>query len=206
MRSDYLKKVTGRLLSLGKTALKPAVQVVVDAAIITLVEKSCNVIKSKLKEMYIQTVINSSINLSLNIVGILILYFKPFGYTVAFCLASFFFLVPFCLWLFRTVRFLKENGKMAMEVIKSIWKEKHVYRGIEQFVLNSFPFISLTYSGIAIADKFVPVLKEVPSISELVKYFVEYFWKQFALFVSVVGIYTVTVFWIIKPIILKSII
>ena len=90
--SEYLKRVGARLASLGKTAVNDAIPAVVMASI----NSANDLIENKLHQFYFKTIQNSAITLTLNIAGILILIFQPFGKKIAtwICLAFFCF---FCL-------------------------------------------------------------------------------------------------------------
>ena len=77
-----------------------------------------------------------------------------------------------------------------------------IHKGIEKYVLSSFPYIALTYTGIDVGAVYLPALKNVPRIPQLIDYFVGYFWKRIALFVGIVAVYTVAVLWIVKPILI----
>lgn len=60
------------------------------------------------------------------------------------------------------------------------------------------------YAGIEIGESYLPTLKQIPRISELIDTFTKIFWKRLVLFAGIVSIYTVTMFWIIKPILQKN--
>ena len=92
MESTYWNSVKERFLSLAKTALKTAVPVAVDTAIVLSVNKACSIIESKLALIYKKSVINSSITLTINILGILILFFNPFSKSINFLISGLFFL------------------------------------------------------------------------------------------------------------------
>ena len=206
MKSQYWNSVKTRLFSLAKTALKTAVPVAVDTAIFLSINKACSIIELKLAHIYKKTAINSAITLLINTLGILILLFKPFNKTINLLLSGASFFSSFGFWLFRTVIFLRNNGQTSFELIKYIYKEKSIYNGTEQYIIHMFPQISLTYTGISIGEKYIPSLHKIPKISELVKYFVNYYKKQLFLFAGIVSTYTIFTYWIIKPIIIRSLI
>lgn len=201
-KSNYWKGVASRLTSLGKSVLDIAAPVTVNIGVDFLIGKACEKIETRLKQMYIKTARNSGITLLINLVGIFCLIFRPFGqlpslictFTCFFC-ATIFFFVRLILW-------IKENGSQTMELIKSVISLKSIHKGIEQYVLTSFPLISLAYAGIEVGESYLPALKQVPRIPELIDCFTKVFWKRVVLFLGVVSIYTVTVFWIIKPILI----
>lgn len=193
MSKNYWSEVGKKLLSLGKTAVSLAAPVVLDYGITKAVEKACLIIEDRLKDFYKKTGINTAISFCINLIGVLLLVFKPFGIIASRILAYVFFLAAFVFWLIRTVIFIKKYGKTVKMVFKSVIQEKSLYKGIELFVLNNFPMISLGYAGISIAAEYVPLLKEVPKISELVCYLVKFFWKRLALFASIMVCYAAAV-------------
>lgn len=199
MNSEYWSSVGGKLLSLGKAALDLAAPVAVNYGITKTVEKVCIIVEEKIKDLYKRAVINSAISFVINLAGILFLIFKPFGESCSRYSAVFLFFASFIFWLIRTILFIKTYGKVTVQIAKSVIKQKSVYKGIEQYVLTEFPLIALGYAGIAVAAKYIPSLKEVPKISELVKFMVKIFWKRVALFAGIMGVYTAAVFWIVKP-------
>ena len=107
-----------------------------------------------------------------------------------------------CFFFVRLILWIREYGYQTFELIKIIIESKNVHKGIEQYILSGFPVISLTYTGIEIGEAYIPALKKVPRIPELIDYFVKIFWKRIALFAGFVSFYTVSVFWILKPIII----
>lgn len=203
MAKRYWSGVGNRLKSLGKTILDAAAPVAVDYAVNMAVEKACDVIEQKLKAMYRQTIINSAITLGINVAGILVLVFKPFGIQPSRYVAMGIFASAMILSFSRFVLFLKNNGKTTLDVLKHIYKEKSVYTGIEKYVLTNFPLISLGYAGISIASEYVPSLKQVPRIGPFVKHLVGLFWKRVTLFAGIMAFYTVLVFWVIKPMLMQ---
>ncbi len=206
MKSTYWNSVKNRFLSLASTVLQTAVPVAVDATIVLSISRTCSIIEQNLSHIYKKTAINSAITLLINTLGILILFFKPVNRTTNLVLAGFLFFGSFAFWLFRTVNFIKKNGQTSYELLKYIYKEKSIYNGTEQYIIHTFPAISLIYTGIAIGEKYISSLHKIPRISDLAKYFVNYYKKQLFLFTGIVFTYTIFTYWIIKPLIIKSLI
>lgn len=204
MKSNYWHSVGKRLISLTKTALQTAVPVILDSSIILAINKSCVVIQSKLHSVFKKSVRNSIINLIINIIGILILYFKPFGFYIDMIIAGLLFLGAFIFWLIRFIQMITQYGYASLEIAKNTIKEQNLYKGIEKYILGAFPEISLAYTGIEIGKQYIPALSHLPTISELANFYVHYFWKQVTLFAGIMSIYTISVYWIIKPIILRK--
>ena len=203
-KSGYWKGVASRLASLGKMALNIAAPLAVEAGVYALISKACEKIELQLKQLYRKTAINSGITFLISLVGILILALRPFGEKasaivslVCFAGATTFFLVRVILW-------CKSYGSQTVGVTKSIWQEKSLHKGIEKYVLSSFPYIALTYTGIDVGAAYVPALKKVPRIPQLIDYFVRYFWKRVVMFAGIVGTYTIVVLWIVKPVLIHK--
>jgi len=201
-KSGYWKGVVSRLVSFGKAALNVAAPVAVEIGVGTLINKACEKIELYLKKLYRRTTINSGITFLINLLGVLCLALKPFGKTGSAIVAIVFFASAAIFFLVRLILWCKSYGSQTVSVIKSIFKEKSFHAGIEKYVLSSFPYIALTYTGIDVGSVYIPALKNIPRIPQLIDYFVGYFWKRVVLFVGIIAVYTVAVLWIVKPILI----
>lgn len=197
--SDYMKRVGARLIGLGKAAVNAAIPAVVAASINSAYE----VIENKLHQLYKKTIRNSAITLTINVAGILVLVFQPFGKKVATWISISFFAAAFIFWLVRTILYCKNYGRITLDICKDILQQHSVSKGISKFITDEYPLVTLTYAGIDLAAYQFSALKEIPRLNELVKLFIQNFWKRIVLFASLVAIYTITVYGIIKPILLK---
>ena len=195
----HLSGVGKRLKGLSEVLLDMTVPVVVEAAI----EKACSVINVKLHEMYKSTIMNSIITLGLNIAGILVALFNPFGIVVSKYIAALFFFTSFVFFTFRMIKFLQNYGRTTLDIGKNIVTSKSVSSGIENYVYQQFPVVSLAYTGIEVASCHLPALRKIPSIKATVRRIIQLFWKQVLVYVLVVLIYTVGVYWVAKPILLE---
>lgn len=200
MASDYWKKVGLRLASLGKAAVNAAIPAVVMASINSAYE----LIEKKLKQLYFKTIRNSAITLALNTAGVLILVFHPFEKNVAKWISMSFFFFSFVFWLVRTILYCKNYGKVTVDISKNVIKSRSLSKGISKFIIDEYPLVTLTYAGIDIAANHFSALKEIPCLNEMVKLFIQNFWKRVALFAGLMTFYTVIVYWVIKPVILRS--
>ena len=203
-KSSYWKDVVSRLASFGKAALNVAAPVAVEIGVGALISKACDKIELKLKQLYKRTAINSGITFLINLVGILFLALRPFGEKLSAIVAIVCFAGATAFFLIRVTLWCRSYGSHAVSVTKSIFNEKSIHIGIEKYVLSSFPFISLTYTGIDVGSVYVPALKNVPRIPQLIDFFVGYFWKKFSLFIGIFASYTVSIYWIIKPILIRQ--
>lgn len=195
----YLSGVGKRLKGLSEVLLDMTVPVVVEAAI----EKACSVINVKLHEMYKSTIMNSIITLGLNIAGILVALFNPFGIVVSKYIAALFFFTSFVFFTFRMIKFLQNYGRTILAIGKNIVTTRSVSSGIENYVYQQFPVVSLAYTGIEVAACHLPALRKIPSIKATVRRIIQVFWKQVLVYILAVLIYSVGVYWVAKPILLE---
>ena len=203
-KSSYWKGVASRLASFGKAALNVAAPIAIEIGVETLISKACGKIELHLKQLYKRTAINSGITFLINLAGILFLALRPFGNKPSVITAVIFFTSATIFFLIRLILWCKSYGSQAIGVIKSIIHKKSIHTGIEEYVLKTFPYISLSYAGIDLGSMYVPALKNVPRIPQLIDFFVGYFWKRVALFFGIVVTYTIVVLWIGKPILINK--
>ncbi len=197
--SEYWKKVGARIASLGKAAVNAAIPAVVMASI----NSAYDLIEEKLHELYMKTVRNSAITLVLNAAGILILIFQPFGKQIATWICLAFFFAAFVFWLVRMILYCKNYGKVTVDISKNVIHSRSLSKGISKFITDEYPLVALTYAGIDIAAYHFSALKEIPRLNELVKLFIHNFWKRLVLFALILTFYTIIVYWVIKPILLR---
>ena len=197
--SDYLWHVGAKLARLGVAAVNAAIPVAVAATI----EKANELIEAKLRQLYKITIRNSAITLAINTAGILILIFHPFGKRAATWISMIFFAAAFIFWLVRVILYCKRYGKTTVSGIKNVIEKRSLSKGISKSIVENYPRITWVYAGINLASNKFSALKEIPRLNELVKIFIQNFWKRIALFAGIVTFYTITVYWIIKPILIK---
>ena len=202
-KSNYWKGVASRLTSLGKSVFDIAAPVAVNIGVDVLIGKTCEKIEIRLKQLYIKTAQNSGITFLINLIGCIFLILRPFGKLPSLIISFSCFFGATVFFIVRLILWIKENGFQTMELTKSIVRMKSIHKGIEQYVLSSFPLISLAYAGIEIGETYIPALKQIPRIPDLVDTFTKIFWKRLVLFAGVVSVYTIIVFWIVKPILIN---
>ena len=195
----YLGGVGKRLKGLSEVLLDMTIPVAVEAAI----EKACRVINEKLHKMYKSTIMNSIITLGLNIAGMLVALFNPFGIVVSKYIAALFFFTSFVFFTFRMIKFLQNYGRTILAIGKNIVTTRSVSSGIENYVYQQFPVVSLAYTGIEVAACHLPALRKIPSIKATVRRIIQVFWKQVLVYILAVLIYSVGVYWVAKPILLE---
>ncbi|MCR4734857.1 MAG: hypothetical protein K5829_07640 [Treponema sp.] len=204
MKSDYWSGVGKRLFSLGKTALNVAAPIAVDIGVNELVSRTCDSIELSLRKMYKKTLRNAIITFCLNLVGILLLAFRPFGQMPSFLIAVIFFLGAIVFFIVRLVLGIRDYGSTVFSACKYVLKEKSLHKGIESYVLNKFPIVALAYAGIDLGSLYLPALRDVPRIPSLIDFLVKHFWKRILLFLGIMALYTISVYWILKPILIQK--
>ena len=73
--SAYWKRVAARLFRLSRAAVNAAIPPVLQASLNT----AYDLIEQKLRQIYKKTIRNAAITLAINVAGMLILIFHPFG-------------------------------------------------------------------------------------------------------------------------------
>lgn len=196
------KRISSRLFNLLKAAVNIAAEAAIDTSVNVLISKACEKIEIGLKTLYKKTARNSIISFAINLLGILCLRIKPFGKQVSIVIASIFFAAAGIFFVIRTIRFIKTYGKQGLSLMNSIRASKSIHKGIERYVYSNFPAIAFVYAGINIGEIYLPALKKVPDIPQLIDSLIGLFWKRLALYAGIVASYTVIIFGIIKPVLI----
>lgn len=196
------KRISSRLVKLLKAAVHIATEAAIDTGVNVLITKACEKIEISLKTLYKKTARNSIITFSINLLGILCLGIKPFGKQVSLVIAYIFFIAAGIFFIIRTIRFIKTYGQQGLTLMNSIRASKSIHKGIEKYVYSNFPAIAFVYAGISIGELYLPALKKVPDVPQLIDTFVGLFWKRLALFAGIVASYTIILFGIIKPLLI----
>lgn len=195
-------RISSRLISLLKVAINVAAEAAIDTGVNALITKACKRIEISLQSLYKRTARNSIITFTINLLGILCLGIKPFGKKASFIIAVIFFAAAAIFFIIRTIRFIKQYGKQVLALMKSIRDSKSIHKGIEKYVYSNFPTIAFVYAGINIGEFYLPALKKIPDIPQLIDSFVGLFWKRIALYAGIVASYTIIIFGIIKPLLI----
>ena len=197
--SAYWKRVAARLFRLSRAAVNAAIPPVLQASLNT----AYDLIEQKLHQIYKKTIRNAAITLAINVAGMLILIFHPFGTRVATWLGMSFFAAAFIFWLVCLILYCKNYGRVTLAITKNVFRQHSLSKGISRFITDEYPLVTWTYAGIDLAATQFTALKEIPRLDDLVKLFIQNFYKRIALFVSILAFYTITVYWIIKPILIN---
>ena len=89
MANQYWGSVRQRISSLGNTIVRTTTPVLVSYSVEQLLEKTCRIIESKIKQTYINAFVYSGVSFILSVIGLSIMRYMPFGNRkslfVAFC-------------------------------------------------------------------------------------------------------------------------
>ena len=169
-----------------------------NAAIPQVLEASLNsaydLIEEKLHQIYKRTIRNAAITFAINV---------AFGKQIASWISMAFFAGAFVFWLVRVILYCKNYGRVTVAIAGKVIKKRSLSKGVSSFITDEYPLVTWTYAGIDLAASQFSALKEIPRLDELVKLFIQNFWKRIALFAGILAFYTITVYWIIKPILIN---
>lgn len=197
--STYWRRVVGKLFRLSRAVVNAAIPQVLEASL----NSAYDLIEEKLHQIYKKTIRNAAITLAINIAGMLILIFHPFGKQIASWISMAFFAGAFVFWLVRVILYCKNYGRVTVAIAGKVIKKRSLSKGVSSFITDEYPLVTWTYAGIDLAASQFSALKEIPRLDELVKLFIQNFWKRIALFAGILAFYTITVYWIIKPILIN---
>ena len=96
-----------------------------------------------------------------------------------------FFFTSFIFWFVRMILYCKNYGRITIDISKNILNQKSISKGISKFITDEYPLVTLTYAGIDLAAYQFSAPKEIPRLNELVKLFIQNFWKRLAWFVGI---------------------
>lgn len=147
----------------------------------------------KLKETFYKMLLNSVITFCINMAGIAILLVKPMGDYSRYIALGIFSLVLIYTFV-RVILYFKAYGKITFAIIKDVFYEKSLSRGVSLFVKDKYPVITKIYAGINIAQNFVPGLDTVPDFDLIVKDFITHYKKRVILVVALFVLYSAVIF------------
>lgn len=147
----------------------------------------------KLKEIFYLMLLNSVITFVINITGILILIFKPAGeYSKYFAIGI--FTIAFIYTVVRLVRYFMQYGKVTLGIVKLIFENKSLSKGVSLYVQETYPVITKVYAGINVAKNFIPGLDSIPDFDMIVRDFINHFKKKVILVSALFVLYSAAVF------------
>ena len=79
MANQYWGCVRQRIFSLGNTVVRITTPVLVSYAVEQIIEKTCQIIESKITQMYINAFVYSGIYFVLSVIGLSIMRYSPSG-------------------------------------------------------------------------------------------------------------------------------
>lgn len=159
----------------------------------TVEESYFSRIDVSLKQIFTMMLKHSIISLVINIIGVLMFVIRPFddyskyvGFGLFGC--TFVFLV------IRIILYLKQYGNMTFSIIRNVLKTKSLSKGISVFVQEEYPVITKIYTGIGIAQQFIPGTDFIPDFDKIVKDFIVHYRKRMLLVTVLFAVYSAMVF------------
>ena len=145
--SVYWKRVAARFFRLSRAAINAAIPSVLQASL----NSAYDLIEQKLHQIYKKTIRNAAITLAINVAGMLILIFHPFGTQLATWLSMPFFAAAFIFWLVRLILYSKNYGRVTLAITKNVFRQHSLSKGISRFIKEQYPLVTWTYAGIDLA-------------------------------------------------------
>lgn len=159
----------------------------------TIQESYYSKIDFKLKEVFYTMLVNSAVTFCINMAGIAILLVNPVGEYSRYVAFGIFGIV-FIYTMIRIILYFKHYGNITLEIMKHVFKEKSLSRGVGLFVTEKYPVITKIYAGINIAQNFIPGLDSVPDFDLIVKDFITHYRKKIILVAALFILYTAVIF------------
>ena len=156
--SAYWRRVVGRLFRLSRAAVNAAIPQVLEASL----NSAYDLIEEKLRQIYKRTIRNAAITLAINVAGLLILIFHPFGKQIASWISMAFFAGAFVFWLVRVILYCKNYGRVTVAIAGKVIKKRSLSKSVSSFITDEYPLVTWTYAGIDLAASQFSALKEIP--------------------------------------------
>ena len=156
-------------------------------------EISCQKIDEKLSAVFTSILFNTVITFCINVIGCLILIFKPFGTPVSRNVSIVIFAVVFIYALIRFILYMKEYGQMTKKLAVSVCKQKNFSKGISDFICTEYKYIAWVFSGIKIVNSAIPAQYQIPDAPKIVAVFESHYRKRIVLFAACLLLYSVLI-------------
>ena len=156
-------------------------------------EISCQKIDEKLSVVFISILFNTVITFCINVIGCMILIFKPFGTPVSRNVSIVIFAGVFIYGLVRFILYMKEYGQMTKKIAVSIYKKKSFSNGISDFICTEYKYIAWLFNGIKIVNSAIPAIYQIPDAPKIVAVFERHYRKRIVLFAACLLLYSVLI-------------
>lgn len=156
-------------------------------------ELSYKVINEKLAQVFSSILITTCMSFLAAVTGCVILIVKPFGEPTSRYVAITIFTMTFFYSLTRFIIYLKNYGTMTLKIAAGIYRKKNVPEGLADFLCTNYVFIAKTFTGIQIAQKFVPALNQIPDAPQIIDSFYRHYKKRIFVFAGVFILYSLLI-------------
>lgn len=156
-------------------------------------ELSYKVINEKLAQVFSSMLITTCMSFLAAVTGCVILIVKPFGEPTSRYVAITIFTMTFFYSLTRFIIYLKNYGTMTLKIAAGIYRKKNVPEGLADFLCTNYVFIAKTFTGIQIAQKFVPALNQIPDAPQIIDSFYRHYKKRIFVFAGVFILYSLLI-------------
>lgn len=156
-------------------------------------EISYKVINEKLAQVFSSILITTCMSFLAAVTGCVILIVKPFGEPTSRYVAITIFTMTFFYALTRFIIYLKNYGTMTLKIAAGIYRKRNVPEGLADFLCTNYVFIAKTFTGIQIAQKFVPALNQIPDAPQIIDIFYKHYKKRIFVFAGVFILYSLLI-------------
>lgn len=156
-------------------------------------EISYKVINEKLAQVFSSMLITTCMSFLATVIGCVILLVKPFGEPTSRYVAITIFTMTAFYALTRFIIYLKNYGTMTLKIAAGIYRKKNVPEGLADFLCTNYVFIAKTFTGIQIAQKFVPALNQIPDAPQIIDTFYKHYKKRIFVFAGVFILYSLLI-------------
>ena len=156
-------------------------------------EISYKVINEKLAQVFSSMLITTCMSFLATVIGCVILLVKPFGDTTSRYVSITIFTMTAFYALTRFIIYLKNYGTMTLKIAAGIYRKKNVPEGLADFLCTNYVFIAKTFTGIQIAQKFVPALNQIPDAPQIIDIFYKHYKKRIFVFAGVFILYSLLI-------------
>ncbi len=156
-------------------------------------ELSYKVINEKLAQVFSSILITTCMSFLAAVTGCVILIVKPFGEPTSRYEAITIFTMTAFYALTRFIIYLKNYGTMTLKIAAGIYRKKNVPEGLADFLCTNYVFIAKTFTGIQIAQKFVPALNQIPDAPQIIDSFYRHYKKRIFVFAGVFILYSLLI-------------
>lgn len=151
---------------------------------------SYQIIDEKLSALFSSIMITTCISFIINVMGCVVLAFKPFGEPLSKYIAIGIFTAVSVYALVRFINYLKDYGQLTKKIVTSVIKRKNISEGIADFLCTEYKYLAYIFNGIKIVKAVVPELNQIPDAPRIVEAFYKHYEKRVILFAVCILFYS----------------